>query len=93
MRYSLDAGAPSGASIDAVSGEFRWTPGEAEGPADYDVTVRVRDDGVPNLSDAEAVVITVGEVNEAPVMTAIADQGVDEGIRLIRSGGSGWRGR
>ena len=48
-----------------------------EGPADtganneYDVTVRVRDNGSPRLQDTQGVAITVQDVNEAPVISGV----------------------
>jgi len=43
LTYTLDAGFPSGASINATNGVFTWTPTEAQGPGSYPVTVRVSD--------------------------------------------------
>ena len=57
-------GAPAGATIDAVSGAWAWTPGEADGPGSYTFDVCVSD-GV--VSDCETVTVTVNEVNAAPV--------------------------
>ena len=82
LSFSLDSGAPAGATIDPTTGEFSWTPGEAEGPAVYSVTVRVTDDGTPSLDDFETINITVGEVNQAPVLAAIGNKSVDEGSLL-----------
>src|SRR5207249_1099674 len=82
LSFSLDAGAPAGAAIDANSGAFSWTPTEAQGPADYAVTVRVTDDGTPALSAHETITIHVGEVNQPPVLAAIADKAVNEGATL-----------
>ena len=82
LSFSLDSGAPAGATIDPTTGEFRWTPSEAEGPAVYSVTVRVTDDGTPSLDDFETINITVGEVNQAPVLAAIGNKSVDEGSLL-----------
>ena len=45
LTFSLDAGAPPGATIDPVSGVFSWTPTEAQGPGTFGVTVQVTDDG------------------------------------------------
>jgi Ca2+-binding RTX toxin-like protein len=67
LTFSLNAGSPEGASIDPMTGDFSWTPTEAQGPGDYEVTVVVTDDGDPALSDKETVTITVHEVNIAPV--------------------------
>jgi hypothetical protein len=70
LTFSLDAGAPSGASIGSTSGVFSWTPSEAQGPGVYTATVRVTDNGSPTQSNFEAVVITVNEVNVPPVADA-----------------------
>jgi hypothetical protein len=78
LTFSLDAGAPSGATI-AGGGEFSWTPTEAQGPGVYNVTIRVTDNGSPSLSDSEAIAITVLETNSAPVLTAITNRTVAPG--------------
>ncbi len=77
LTYSL-VGAPAGASIDAATGEFSWTPSETQGPGVYTFTVRVTDNGSPALHDDEVVELTVLEVNLAPVLEAIADETIDE---------------
>jgi uncharacterized protein (UPF0179 family) len=82
FSFSLDSGAPAGATIHPTTGEFNWTPGEVEGPAVYPVTVRVTEDGTPTLNNFETINITVGEVNQAPVLAAIGDQSIDEGSLL-----------
>src|SRR5439155_9886737 len=53
LAYSLDPGAPAGATINSSSGVFTWTPSEAQGPGVYSVTVRVTDSGSPALTDFE----------------------------------------
>ncbi len=63
LTYSL-IGAPSGATIDANTGVFSWTPTEAQGPTTVTFTVRVSDGA---LTADEVVVIQVDEVNVAPV--------------------------
>jgi VCBS repeat-containing protein len=42
------------------------------------VTFTGTDDGTPPLNDSETVTITVGEVNDAPVLAAIGNKTVDE---------------
>ncbi|WP_331700337.1 putative Ig domain-containing protein [Paenibacillus sp. IITD108] len=74
LTYSL-VGAPTGASINAVTGVFTWTPMEAEGPGAYTFIVRVSDG---TLSDEEEITVTVNEVNTAPVLAAIGNKTVDE---------------
>lgn len=84
--FSLDAGAPPGASIGPVSGIFSWTPTELQGPGYYTVTVGVTDNGSPALSDWETIHITVRETNQAPIVNAGADQEVAEGQPVQFSG-------
>ncbi len=73
LTFSL-VGAPEGASIDPATGEFSWTPTEAEdGIYTFDVCVS---DG--ELDDCETITVTVNEVNVPPVLGEIEDQTVDE---------------
>ena len=81
LTFSLE-GAPMGASIDAATGVFTWTPTEMQGPGEYTFGVVVIDDGQPALADAETVTITVAEVNEAPVLDRVGDRTVDEQTEL-----------
>jgi Ca2+-binding RTX toxin-like protein len=81
LTFSL-VNAPAGASIVANTGAFTWTPTEAQGPGAYTFTVRVTDNGTPNLSDEEAITVTVNEVNTAPVLASIGNRIVSEGALL-----------
>jgi hypothetical protein len=74
--------APAGASINASSGIFTWTPTESQGPGSYNPTVRVTDNGSPTLYDEEAINITVNEINVAPVLAAIGNKSVNAGQPL-----------
>jgi hypothetical protein len=78
LTFSLGPGAPDGASIDAASGAFVWTPSEAQGPGVFPITVVVTDDGTPSLTDSKTFSVTVNEVNSAPRLVAIADESADE---------------
>lgn len=82
LIFSLDPGAPAGATIDPTTGAFSWTPGESHGLGSYSVTIRVTDDGAPALSDAASFVIHVTEANAAPVFQPIADCSIAEGTTL-----------
>jgi hypothetical protein len=86
LTFSLEAGAPAGASIDPLSGVFSWTPGEDQGPGVYPLTVIVTDDGIPPLSDAETFTVTVNEVNLAPLVYAGNDRTVQEAQPIQFSG-------
>ena len=76
LTFSLDAGAPAGATIDPTTGVFSWTP-SAQGT--FSVTVRVTDNGTPVLDDFETISINVGVVNVAPVLVQPSDMTVNEG--------------
>lgn len=82
LTFSLDPGAPSGASINPADGQFSWTPSEAQGPATNTVTIRVTDDGFPPFSDFETITIIVQEAPTAPVLADIGEQTVAEGALL-----------
>ena len=59
LTFSL-VGAPAGASIDPATGAFTWIPTSAQiGSATF--TVRVTDNGTPNLYDEETITVTVGK--------------------------------
>ncbi len=82
LTFSLDAGAPAGATIETTTGNFSWIPTEDQGPGVYPITVRVTDDGSPALSDFEAIQVTVNEVNVAPVLAGIGNQVAQVGAEL-----------
>jgi len=63
VGFSL-TGAPVGAAIDPVTGGFSWTPTEAQGPGSYALNVNTVSG---DLSKSEEIIITVNEVNQAPV--------------------------
>ncbi|MCW5552947.1 MAG: lamin tail domain-containing protein [Verrucomicrobiae bacterium] len=78
LMFGLEEGAPEGAAINPESGLFTWTPTETQGPGVYGLTIRVTDNGTPNLSDTETITVTVNEVNTAPVLQPIGNQTVDQ---------------
>lgn len=50
LRFSLDQGAPFGATLDPDTGRFSWTPTATQATVQAIVTVRVTDDGNPPKS-------------------------------------------
>lgn len=68
LTFSLDPGAPVGASINAASGIFTWTPSVSHTPITNQVTVRVTDNGLPSQNDFETFNIVVAG---APRVTSI----------------------
>ena len=83
LTFSLQDGTaghvPTGASINPSTGVFTWTPTEVQGPGTYTFDVCVSDGA---LSDCETIIVTVNEVNVAPVLGAIGDQTTDELVAL-----------
>jgi len=68
---------PDGAEI--VEGRFVWTPSEAQGPGEYDITIQVCDDADPVLCGEDTFTVTVNEVNVAPsIEPAIEDMTINE---------------
>jgi hypothetical protein len=59
LAYSLDAGAPTNATINAASGLLTWTPYASQSPSTNLFTVRVTDNGIPPLSASQSFTITV----------------------------------
>lgn len=80
LAYSA-SNMPTGASFDAVSGAFSWTP--ADGQAGTYVITFEATDGF--LSDSEDVTITVNEVNHVPVITSFepADTSVFDEVNIV----------
>src|SRR5262249_18708290 len=70
--------APAGMTINTNTGAISWTPTEAQGPSTNTVTVRVTDDGSPNLSHTKSFNAIVNEVNSPPVLTVPSDQTINE---------------
>jgi len=59
LLFGLDPGAPAGMTMDPATGVLRWTPALTNSPGSFPVTVRVRDNGVPPLEDAQSFLVTV----------------------------------
>ena len=75
LTYSLDPGAPSGASINSTTGAFSWTT-TGVSPSLYPVTVRVTDNAGSPLTYSQVVHLTI--LNNAPVLTHTALSGYTE---------------
>ena len=61
LSYSLAAGAPEGSTINAETGEFKWTPPATMVPGAIKLTVQVADNGNPPNTVKQEVTITVGD--------------------------------
>ena len=59
LTYSLDAGAPLGATIDPLTGVFTWTPTAVQGGQIDAITVSATDSGTPAQSASQTITINV----------------------------------
>lgn len=82
LTFSLDAGAPVGASITAA-GVFTWTPSGQQAPGDYFITVRLTDNGQPPLNDVKQLKITVQAAKPVTLSALL----IPTGLRLLVQGG------
>ena len=80
LTFSL-VGAPTGASINPATGQFSWTPTEAQGGTGLLCAVKVRVTDGTSTTDAD-VVLTVAEVNQAPTLLVATSQSVALGQTL-----------
>ncbi|MEM7028164.1 MAG: LamG-like jellyroll fold domain-containing protein [Chloroflexota bacterium] len=71
--------APLGATLDANSGLFSWTPDVSQGPGQYSLTFSVSDNGSPVLSDSKIITLTV--INAPSIL--IDDVTVDEAVGTV----------
>lgn len=71
LKYALKA-SPPGMTLDASTGELRWTPSESQGPGSYPVTVSVTDSG--GAAVERSFTVTVTEINQPPQVAGWADQ-------------------
>ena len=64
LTFSLDPGAPGGATIDPSTGLLIWTPTDVQRLGTYTIPIRVTDDGSPAMSAFNTITVRVrGTVN------------------------------
>lgn len=84
LTYSMTGG-PSGATLNAATGIFNWTPGFNESSRSsnkvYSITFKVSDGAEEGTTTTS---ITVSHVNRSPVWKALGDQKLSEIVELHR---------
>jgi hypothetical protein len=70
ITYSLGAGAPSGAAIDAKTGAFTWTSDPYAGAGNDSITIVATDNGPIPKSGSTTFAVDVLAVNHPPVVPA-----------------------
>jgi hypothetical protein len=80
--------APAGAAIDPVTGLITWQTTEDDGPGVAIFEVRATEAAPPNYAISRTFSVTVLELNQAPVLRALADSVVHEGQTLSLQAGA-----
>jgi uncharacterized repeat protein (TIGR02543 family) len=75
--FSLDPGAPSGASI-STNGWFTWTPTEGQGPSTNLILVKVADRDFASQAATNSFSVEVHELNSAPLLFSPSFMSVNE---------------
>ncbi len=85
LTFSLDPGAPSGATIHPVTGVFSWTPPDSESNTVKSVTVRVSDNGQPSKSASSTFSVTVLPrlPNNPPSLSPVTNLTVHAGTSIV----------
>lgn len=79
--FSFSCNCPAGASFNASTGIFTWTPAEGQS-GNYTVRFTATDNGIPPLSDSKSVFIHVRDVNFPPTINPVAPQTGEDETRL-----------
>lgn len=69
FTYSLGSGAPTGATIDANTGVFSWTPSQSQSPSTNTISVIVTDDSSPPLRATNSFTVTVSQSTPTLIVT------------------------
>ncbi|HEY0456461.1 MAG TPA: cadherin repeat domain-containing protein, partial [Verrucomicrobiae bacterium] len=91
LTFSLDSGAPADATINPATGLFTWLSPSNRTLATYPVTIRVTDNGFPQMSDAQTLNVTV---SSNLLTTAVTLSSTGTIWRYLDNGsdpGSAWR--
>lgn len=71
LTYTLDAGAPAGAQVHPVTGQFSWTPDRHQCGSNYTFRIWVLDNGTPAMTDVQTVTVAV-ICPDSPVTPSLA---------------------
>jgi hypothetical protein len=85
LSWQLGVGAPAGMSVNPGTGLLTWTPTSAQAPSTNRITIIVRDNGTPSLSDTNSFVVVVTLTNRAPVLAPISNHSANVLLSLVVS--------
>jgi hypothetical protein len=89
LTFSLDPGAPAGASINPSTGQFRWTPTRQQAATTVLITIRITDNDVPTLSTLETLVAVVEDYLDLGVGWTGAQAGQSATLPITLASSSG----
>ncbi|MFO0999265.1 MAG: cadherin repeat domain-containing protein [Planctomycetaceae bacterium] len=89
LKFSLGGGTPEGLSIDAVTGQLKWTPARTFTPGKYDVEVKVTDSGTEPKSASQKISLDVQDDNAALTLLSAAVSKDDVWYAWFRNKGTG----
>jgi hypothetical protein len=81
LNFSLGPGAATNATINATNGVFTWTPTQSQVGSNV-FGVIVADNGLPSMSATQSFSVRVLASNNPPVLAAISDRTIAEGVTL-----------
>lgn len=82
LTYTLQSGAPTNATLNPTSGVFRWTPSRAQARGTNVITVRVDDNGIPNLSDTKTFTLMVNDFLEVSAGSVTMSPGATSSVPI-----------
>lgn len=77
LAFRLLGSVPGGLQLTSA-GKIDWIPTEAQGPANYPVTVEVFDVDAPQFSSQATILLQVTEINSQPIWSNPGQQTIDE---------------
>lgn len=75
LLYTLEAGAPTNATINPTNGVIRWRPNRAQGPSTNVITARVSDQGHPSVNTSVSFTVVVKDYVELTIGQGILQTG------------------
>lgn len=75
LAYTLEAGAPTNATINPTNGLFRWRPTRSQAPSTNVITARVHDEDHPSVSTAVSFTVVIKDYAELTIGQGILQTG------------------
>lgn len=89
LKFSLGGGAPEGLTVDAKTGQLKWTPARTFIPGKYDVEVKVTDAGEDPKTTSKKITLEVRDDSAALTLLSAALSKDDVWFAWFRNKGTG----